>query len=118
MTKGLGLAAPEALLPHKLEKIIGEPTAEVDLVSAYFVPDATDAESLAALAARGVQVRVLTNSLAATDLAIVHAGYAKWRKYLLEAGVRLYEFRRLSPEKRTYKSAGLLGAPAAPAAPP
>jgi cardiolipin synthase C len=36
--KGLGLAAPETLFPHKLEKVIGVPAAEVDLVAPYFVP--------------------------------------------------------------------------------
>ncbi len=35
---------------------------------------------------RGVKVSVLTNSLEATDVAAVHAGYAKRRKPLLEGG--------------------------------
>jgi putative cardiolipin synthase len=107
--KGLGLAAPEALLPQKLEDLIGEPAAEVALVSAYFVPGAAGVDELAALAQRGVRVRVLTNSLEATDVAVVHAGYAKRRKSLLEAGVTLYEFRRLSPDTGPSKSAGLGG---------
>ena len=46
------------------------------------------------LAAEGVQVAVLTNSLEATDVAAVHAGYAKRRKALLEAGIALFELRR------------------------
>jgi putative cardiolipin synthase len=41
-------------------------------------------------------VRILTNALEATDVALVHAGYAKRRKPLLEAGVILYEMRRES----------------------
>jgi putative cardiolipin synthase len=32
--KGLGLAVPETHLPSKLKRILGEPAAEVDLVSA------------------------------------------------------------------------------------
>src|SRR5262249_3964270 len=44
-------------------------------------------------AARGVKVRVLTNSLAATDVAPVHAGYAKYREALLRGGVRLFELK-------------------------
>jgi cardiolipin synthase C len=36
-------------------------------------------------------VRILTNSLSATDVALVHAGYAKRRKPLLRRGVRIYE---------------------------
>jgi cardiolipin synthase C len=107
--KGLGLAAPETLLPQKLEDIIGEPAAEVALVSAYFVPGAAGTDTLVALAQRGVRVRVLTNALEATDVAVVHAGYAKWRKALLEAGVTLYEFRRLSSDAGTNQRAGLVG---------
>jgi len=36
---------------------------------------------------------VLTNSLAATDVAAVHAGYQRYRKDLLAAGVHLYELK-------------------------
>ena len=31
-------------------------------------------------------------------MAAVHAGYAKWRKDLLRAGISLYELRRMSPQ--------------------
>jgi putative cardiolipin synthase len=39
----------------------------------------------------------------------VPAGYTKYRKSLLEAGITLYEIRRLTPKTREPKSAGLLG---------
>jgi cardiolipin synthase C len=107
--KGLGLGAPEALLPQKLKETIGEPAAEMDRVSAYFVPGAAGAEVFAALAERGVNVTVLTNALEATDVADVHAGYAKWRKALLEAGIALYELRRLSPDTGENTRAGMVG---------
>lgn len=95
--KGLGKAASNGLLFHQLGEILGEPQRHVELVSPYFVPTAAGTEAFAAMAERDVQVRVLTNSLAATDVAAVHAGYAKRRKALLEAGIRLYEMRRTSP---------------------
>ena len=38
---------------------------------------------------------MLTNSLAATDEPLVHAGYARYRRELLEGGVELYELRPL-----------------------
>lgn len=94
--KGLGRAAPDTLLPGKLRAIIGEPASRVELVSAYFVPGAEGTEWFRAMARRGVRIRVLTNSLEATDVAPVHAGYAKRRERLLEAGITLYELRRLS----------------------
>src|SRR5687768_8963434 len=93
--KGLGLAAPEALFPHKLKEIIDEPAAEVDLVAPYFVPGAAGVDAFVALSEKGVKIRVLTNLLKATTaLVAVHAFYAKRRKPLLEGGIRLYELRR------------------------
>jgi putative cardiolipin synthase len=45
------------------------------------------------MAGRGVRVRILTNSLAASDVAVVHSGYAKRRHDLLKAGVQLFELK-------------------------
>jgi putative cardiolipin synthase len=95
--KGLGAAPESALLPYKLGELLGEPKRDLELVSAYFVPAETGTGMFAEMARRGVNVRILTNALEATDVAAVHAGYAKRRRELLEAGVTLYELRRLSP---------------------
>src|SRR5262249_35596848 len=46
---------------------------------------------------------VLTNSLAATDVSPVYAGYAKYRAPLLRAGIQLYE---LKPTGRPAASLG------------
>lgn len=64
---------------------------ELIIISPYFVPGKRGTALLRDLRRRGVRVRVLTNSLAATDVAIVHAGYARYRKRLLRAGVEIYE---------------------------
>ncbi len=80
------------LLPRLLEAM-GEPQRELDLVSPFFVPDEAATKMLIALAQRGVRVRVLTNSLAATDEVAVHAGYARHRVALLRGGVQLYELK-------------------------
>lgn len=92
--KGLGKAEKEGLLIQQFQDIIGDPTVDVELVSPYFVPTAAGVEAFAWLVRKGVEVKVLTNSLSATDVAIVHAGYAKRRKALLKAGVTLYEMQR------------------------
>ena len=83
------------MLP-RLQAALGVPARELDLVSPYFVPTGEGTAALVALAQRGVRVRVLTNSLAATDVAPVHAGYAKYRERLLRGGVRLYELKPTS----------------------
>ena len=92
--KGMGEASRKGLLVGQLDALLGRPEAHVELVSAYFVPGRRGTEALAEMAARGVRVRVLTNSLDATDVVPVHAGYAKRRRALLEAGVELYELKR------------------------
>ena len=51
-----------------------------------------------------MRVRILTNSLASNDVAVVHSGYAKYRKDLLRAGVELYEMnKKLTREQRKKK---------------
>src|SRR5690606_36067072 len=60
-------------------------------------PTGEGVAALSALAARGVQISVLTNALEATDVVPVHAGYAKYRKTLLQAGIRLFEMKRDGP---------------------
>ena len=89
------------MLP-RLEAALGKPAREVDLVSPYFVPTKEGTAALLAMAERGVKVRVLTNSLAATDVAPVHAGYAKYREALLRGGVRALraEARGARPGRR------------------
>ena len=95
--KGLGQAEQQSLVREKLKTIIGEPSSRISLVSPYFVPSAEAVDMFADWVDQGMQVEVLTNSLEATDVAAVHAGYAKRRRDLIDAGVTLYELRRLAP---------------------
>ena len=92
--KGLDRAQAEGLLTHQVGLIFGAPASRVDLVSPYFVPEQTGVDLFTGMQARGVKVRILTNALEANDVAPVHAGYAKWRKSLLTAGVQLFELKR------------------------
>jgi len=67
--------------------------SELLIVSPYFVPGDAGVAWLRAVLQKGVRVTVLTNSLAATDVGAVHAGYKRYREALVEAGVRLYELK-------------------------
>jgi putative cardiolipin synthase len=89
-----GKARPEDRVAVQLQHLWGRPERSIDLVSPYFVPGEAGARALIDMARGGTKVRVLTNSLEATDVAAVHAGYAKWRHELLRAGVALFELRR------------------------
>lgn len=107
--KTLDAAPPEALLPHQLHDIVGAPAKDLLLVSPYFVPTAAGTRAFAKMARNGVRVRVLTNALEATDVAVVHSGYAKRRKDLLAAGVELYEMKRTAHGAERNKSMGPFG---------
>ena len=106
--KGLGQAGKADLLLPRLLAALGEPQRSVDLVSPYFVPTTAGVAAFAHLQKAGVRVRVLTNAFEATDVPVVHAGYAKYRKSLLAEGITLYELRRLTPEDATDQDRPLL----------
>jgi len=68
--------------------------SELLIASPYFVPGRVGVDLLRHLHNRGARVRILTNSLVANDVAIVHAGYAKYRLPMLLGGIELYELKR------------------------
>lgn len=91
--KGLGRAKTASLLPQRMLEVIGRPQSQLDIITAYFVPTRAGVAQLLALVRKGVKIAILTNSLAANDVSVVHAGYAKWRKKLLRHGIMLYELK-------------------------
>ena len=66
---------------------------EMLIISPYFVPKKSGIEALIAVQERGIQVTIVTNSLAANNQASVHGGYAPSRKPLLRAGIKILEVR-------------------------
>lgn len=86
-------ARADVLLFPELVRAIGRPGQTLDLVTPYFVPGEGGTAALVELAKSGIAVRILTNSLSASDVSAVHAGYAKRREALLRGGVKLYELK-------------------------
>ena len=78
-------------LAPKLRENLSATHRELLIVSPYFIPGENGVALLESLRSRGVRVVVLTNSLAATDVAAVHAGYKRYREELIRMGVELYE---------------------------
>jgi putative cardiolipin synthase len=94
----------EYQLTPQLKPYVDGVRKELIIFSPYFVPGKEGTAFLTGLVARGVRVRILTNSLASNDVSVVHAGYAKYRKELLRGGVELYEMnRKLTREQREEK---------------
>lgn len=82
---------------------------ELIIFSPYFVPGKQGTKRLSSLSKSGVRVRILTNSLASTDVSVVHAGYAKYRTTLLRSGVELYEMNRKLSRKQRKQKKGIQG---------
>jgi cardiolipin synthase C len=94
----------EYQLAPQLKPYVDGVQKELIIFSPYFVPGEKGTAFLTGLVARGVRVRILTNSLASNDVSVVHAGYSKYRKPLMRGGVELYEMnRKLTREQRKEK---------------
>ena len=63
----------------RLKEVLGRPNSRLGLVSGYFVPTAATVRTIDELAAHRVAVSVVTNAFEATDVRVVHAGYAEDR---------------------------------------
>ena len=91
--KALGLDEDGWLIVTLL-RIMSEAQKDLEIVSPYFVTGVNGTAELVGLAERGVDVRVLTNSLAATDaFPAGFSGYVNYRLALVEGGVQLFELR-------------------------
>ena len=84
---------PSVSIVEPLVEALQSAQEKVVVVSPYFVPLKTGVEFFSELEARGVEVVIVTNSLAANNQVTVHGGYAPSRKPLLRSGVRIYEVR-------------------------
>ena len=98
--KGLAHEKQRDLVLNRLREVLGTLQRELYLISPYFVPTRRGTRFFASHARAGLRVMILTNSLEATDVVAVHAGYMKRRKALLRAGVRLFELRRTTPQRK------------------
>lgn len=101
-----GVPDAELLMTTQLGPELAAVEDELILISAYFVPAQEGLDFLTARADAGVDVRLLTNALEATDVPVVHGGYAPYREALLKHGVRLYELRRQPDEDVSYSLSG------------
>jgi putative cardiolipin synthase len=103
----------QALLARRVPQVMiealratwDEASEEVLAAMAYFVPGRKGARDLIRLRRRGVRVRLLTNSLASNDVTAVHAGYTRYRRALLRAGIELYEYQRFGNRPRRHHRA-------------
>jgi len=88
-----GIAGSQVLA--MIGPMLREAQQYISIISPYFVPGKEGSNFLVGQAGKGTGVRVLTNSLAANDVAMVYGGYAKSRPKLLKGGVQIWELKPL-----------------------
>ncbi|MEA3419256.1 MAG: phospholipase D family protein [Campylobacterota bacterium] len=78
---------------QKLNKRVKSLKKSLYIESPYFIPRNRGTAILVALQKRGMNVRILTNSLSSNDVLPAHAGYERYRKTLVQNGIKMYEMR-------------------------
>ncbi|HEY4067721.1 MAG TPA: phospholipase D family protein [Burkholderiaceae bacterium] len=98
----------EETLTHRFLQQLSTSRSEITMFSPYFIPGNEALRRIAKLRADGVNVKVVTNSLAVSDEPLVSIGLERHQIELLKMGVELYE---LSSERLKLDSTlkGLLG---------
>jgi phosphatidylserine/phosphatidylglycerophosphate/cardiolipin synthase-like enzyme len=94
------LPGEEITFANNIKTLMRSAQHEVIVISPYFVPGADGVALMRGLTQRGVHIRILTNSLAATDSPLVQNGYSHYRVELLKLGVELSEVRPKLGQKR------------------
>ncbi len=82
-----------------LISLVKQAKVSVDIQSPYLITTDLGLNLFRETVKRGVKVRIMTNSLLSNDNLGAFAGYQGCRKQLLEAGVRIYEFKPDAAER-------------------
>ncbi len=79
-------------LTDLLAETLSKAEVEANIVSPYLIPTKGLIKILKSIIARGVKVRIITNSLASTDNLFAQAGYRAAKQELIEMGLEIYEY--------------------------
>ncbi|WP_070970955.1 phospholipase D-like domain-containing protein [Vibrio sonorensis] len=77
----------------RLVELANQAKKSIIIQTPYLVTTKEDRKFLTALVNKGIDIRILTNSLASNDNLEAFSGYQRDRKALLATGVDIYEFR-------------------------
>lgn len=85
------IVTSESEMVNSLSSFLNEAEDSVVIVSPYFVPTQAGTDELVKAARSGMDITIITNSLASNDVFAVHGWYAKYRQQLVEGGIKLWE---------------------------
>lgn len=103
-TQGLGGGG---LSTDALIELVKSAKHTIDIQSPYLITTELSRNLFTSATERGVNIRILTNSLASTDNTEAFSGYQRDRKELLATGVRIFEFRPDAAERRRIMTSAL-----------
>lgn len=95
-THGLGGGG---LTTSTLIELVKNAKHSLDIQTPYLITSKLSQTLFREAVQRGVNVRILTNSLASTDNVEAFSGYQRDRKKLLETGIEIFEFRPDAAER-------------------
>ena len=87
---------------QELVREIDKAQQEIWLISAYLIPTPELEEALQRAEDRGVQVRILTNSISSNNHLTAHSAYRKHLRRLVEMGVEVHEVRADAKDRDVY----------------
>ncbi|MEH6569155.1 MAG: phospholipase D family protein [Halioglobus sp.] len=93
------------LLAAQMLRWIDQAEHELIAVSAYLIPTQELQQAVERALARGVKIKILTNSLQSNNHTSAHAAYRHHITQLLELGVEVYELRAFASGRALYMDA-------------
>ena len=66
---------------------------EIIIITPYLYPTENEIKTLENLAAKGIKIKIVTNSLASTDTALVHAAFLTIKQRLISLGAEIYLYK-------------------------
>ena len=100
------IATQESQLVANLGELLESVEDSFVLISPYFVPTESGTKALTDAAKRGINITIVTNSLASNDVFAVHGWYAKYREDLVKAGIKLWEVKASAKIKSKWSLTG------------
>jgi putative cardiolipin synthase len=82
-----------ARVGNAIGRLVGGAREEVLIQTPYLIPKPRGVAAIETLRSRGVSLKVMTNSLASTDMVPAQAAYARWRQQMLQRGAEVFELR-------------------------
>jgi putative cardiolipin synthase len=86
-------------LSKQIKPLLRNIKKSLKIINPYFIPNETMMKELRALRKRGVEIYIVTNSLATNDGIPVYSAYSRYQRELIELGIHLYE---LNPNSFSY----------------